>query len=126
MSMNNETAYVMSAIRSARRSLRWRAGKADEHLAKRIRLGHPLRGSGLVEYEALIHRVLSEPSAEVYLFTFRENVYPTVVATVANAVWLVMLDISGGMETAFLVEQPQDYFADPRFERLGLLQELEQ
>jgi len=29
------------------------------------------------------------------------------------------------METAFLVEQPQDYFADPRFERLGLLQELE-
>lgn len=124
--MNDETAHVMVAIRSARQSLRWRAGKADEHLVKRIRLGHLPRGTRLAEYEALIQQILGEPAAEVYLFTFREDVFPTVVATVANAVWLVMLDLSGGMETAFLVEQPQDYFADPRFERLGLLQEWEQ
>lgn len=124
--MDNETARVISAIRSARQSLRWRAGKADEHLAKRIRLGHLPRGTRLAEYGALIRRLLGDPAGEVYLFTFREDVYPTVVAAVANAVWLVMLDMSGGMETAFLVEQPQDYFADPRFVRLGLLQELEQ
>jgi len=37
-----------------------------------------------------------------------------------------MLDMHGAMETAFLVEKAHDYFADPRFERIGLLQELEQ
>lgn len=122
---NDRISQVLSAIQSARRLLRWRPAKAHEHLAKRLRLGHLPPGATLGDYEALIHRILRAPDAEVYLFTFHQTFYPTLVYTIAGGLWLVMLDLEGGMETAFLVELPQLYFADPRFERLGLLQELE-
>jgi len=124
--MNNAHLQVIAAIQSARRSLRWRSGKAAGHLAKRIRLGHLPPGTTLGEYEALIQRVLAEPNADVYLFRFRETPYPTIVHFASGRLWLVMLDMDGVMETAFLVEKPDEYFADPRFERLGFLQELEE
>lgn len=63
--MNSENARVISAIRTARQALLWRPGKADEHLAKRMGLGHLPRGTRLAEYEALIQRILGDPAAEV-------------------------------------------------------------
>ena len=124
--MNSTQFQAIAAIQSARRSLRWRPGKASDHLAKRIRLGHLPPGTTLGEYEALIQRILNEPNAEVYLFVFRQTPYPTAVHLAFDNLWLVMLDMDGVMETAFLLEKPDEYFADPRFEYIGLLQELEE
>jgi hypothetical protein len=57
----------------------------------------------------------------VYVFTFQGNHFPAVVSEQMGKLWLVMLDISGQMETAFVVEQPGVYLADPRFIFLGKL-----
>lgn len=116
---------IVSAIRSARISLRWRPGKAQAHLDKRIALGHLPAHATLSDYERLIQRILSASMAEVWLYTFDNAAYPAVVYSVAGRPWLVMLNMAGDMETAFLVEAPHVYFADPRFQRLGTLQELE-
>jgi hypothetical protein len=114
---------VIAAVRYARRELHWRPGKAAPHLAKRISVGHLEPGATLHEYEAIIRQVLPDQQAKVYVFYYQRRHYPTLVSDRAGQPWLVMLDTEGRMETAFVVEQPETYFADPRFAFLGEYQE---
>ena len=78
----------------------------------------------MVEYEGIIIRVINTPTAEVFVYRWGETVYPTIVAEVEGARWLVMVDLDGIMETAFPPEDPETYLANLRFQRLGTLEEL--
>lgn len=123
--MNDEIrGQVLDAIRYAQSRIHWRLGKAEIHLLKRIRLGHLEPGTTLDEYESIIYQVLHDIQAEIYLFTYQWRNYPTPVSSRSERRWLVMIDMQGRMETAFMVEQPETYFADPRFTFLGGYQEL--
>jgi hypothetical protein len=122
--MEEEQGRVIDAIRRLREGLRWRPGKDTEHLAKRIELGHLPVGTTLAEYEAIIIRVISTSTAEVFVYRRGEILYPTVVAEVEGARWLVMVGLDSIMETAFPPEDPGTYLANPQFQRLGTLEEL--
>ena len=123
-SMEEEQSRVINAIRRLREGLRWRPEKDIQHLAKRIALGHLAVGTTLAEYEAIIMRVISIPTAEVFVYRWGESVYPTVVAELEGARWLVIFDLNGMMETAFPPEDPERYLANLCFQRLGTLEEL--
>jgi hypothetical protein len=122
--MEEEQGRVIDAIRRLREGLRWRPGKDTEHLAKRIELGHLPVGTTLAEYEAIIIRDISTSTAEVFVYRRGESLYPTVVAEVEGARWLVMVGLDSIMETAFPPEDPGTYLANPQFQRLGTLEEL--
>jgi hypothetical protein len=104
--------------------VRWRPGKDIQHLAKRIELGHLPVGTTLAEYEAIIIRVILTSIAEVFVCRWGYIVYPTIVAEVERVRWFVMVGLDGVMETAFPPEDPEAYLANPRFHRLGTLEEL--
>jgi hypothetical protein len=122
--MEEEQGRVIDAIRRLREGLRWRPGKDTQHLAKRIELGHLPVGTTLAEYEAIVIRVISTSAAEVFVYRWGETLYPTVVAEVEGARWLVMVGLDSTMETAFPPEDPETYLANLRFQRLGTLEEL--
>ena len=60
----------------------------------------------------------------MFVYRWGETLYPTVVAEVEGARWLVMFDLDGMMETAFPPEDPERYLVNLRFQRLGTLEEL--
>jgi hypothetical protein len=122
--MEEGQARVIEAIRRLREGVRWRPEKDTQHLAKRIALGHLPVGTTLAEYEAIIIRVITTPTADVLVYRWSERFYPTVVAEVDGTRWLVIVDLDGIMETAFPPEDPETYLANLRFQRLGTLEEL--
>jgi hypothetical protein len=122
--MEEEQDRIVDAIRRLREGIRWKSGKDTQHLAKRIELGHLLVGTTLAEYEAIVIRVISTPTAEVFVYRWGEALYPTVVAEVEGARWLVMVGLDSVMETAFPPEDLETYLANLRFQRLGTLEEL--
>jgi hypothetical protein len=65
--MHEEQDRITNAIRRLREGVRWRPEKDVQHLAKRIELGHLPAEATLVEYEALIIRVVNTPHAESVL-----------------------------------------------------------
>lgn len=81
-------------------------------------------GTTIAEYDALIIRVMSTPTAEVFAYRWGETIYPTVVAEVERVRWLVIMSLDGIMETAFPPETPEIYLANPQFHRLGTVEEL--
>lgn len=115
---------IADAIRRLREGVRWRPGKNAQHLAKRIEHGHLPVETTLAEYEAIIIRVISTSTAEVFVYCWGETLYPTVVAEVEGARWLVMVGLDSIMETAFPPEDPETYLANLRFQRLGTPEEL--
>jgi hypothetical protein len=122
--MEEEQGRIADAIRRLREGVSWRPGKDAQHPAKRIELGHLPGGTTLAEYEALIIRVISTSTAEVFVYRWGETLYPTVVAEVEGAQWLVMVGLDSIMETALPPENLETYLANPRFQRLGTLEEL--
>lgn len=122
--MEEEQGHIADAIRRLQERVRWRPWKHAQHLAKRIELGHLPVGATLAEYEAIIIRVISTSTAEVFVYRWGETLYPTVVAEVEGIRWLVMLGLDSIMETAFPPENPATYLANLRFQRLGTLEEL--
>jgi hypothetical protein len=122
--MDEEQGRITEAIRRLRERVRWRPGKNSQHLAKRIELGHLPIGATLAEYEAIIIRVIRASTAEVFVYRWGDTVYPTIVAEVESVRWLVMVGLDSVMETAFPPEDPEIYLANPRFQRLGTLEEL--
>jgi hypothetical protein len=122
--VEEEQARVIEAIRRLREGIRWRPEKGTQHLAKRIALGHLPVGATLADYEAIITRVISTPTADLLVYRWGERLYPTVVAEVEGARWLVMVDLDGILETAFPPEDPETYLTNLRFQRLGSLKEL--
>ena len=122
--MDEEQGCITDAICRLRERVRWRPGKNTQHLAKRIELGHLPVGTTLAEYEAIIIRVISTSTAEVFVYRWGDIIYPTVVAEVERVRWLVMVGPDSVMETAFPPEHPETYLANLRFQRLGTLEEL--
>ena len=90
--MDDYLSIAADAIRLVRQRIRWKPGKAREHLAKRIRLGHLDPDTAIDEYESIIAEVVSDPRANVFVFVFGGDPYPTVVAGVAGQRWLVMFN----------------------------------
>ena len=122
--MEEDQGRIVDAVRRLRQGVRWKSGKDTQHLAKRIELGHLLVGTTLAEYEAIVIRVISTPTAEVFVYRWGEVLYPTVVAEVEGARWLVMVGLDSVMETAFPPEDLETYLANLRFQRLETLEEL--
>jgi hypothetical protein len=122
--MEEQTTHVIAAIHRLQEQVRWKPGKAEQHLQKRIALGHLPVGTTEAVYEALILRVIRTPTAEVLVYHWGESMYPTVVSDIDGSLWLVMLDLDGVMETAFPPEDPDTYLANPQFLRLGTLEEI--
>jgi hypothetical protein len=115
---------IVGAIRQLREQVRWRRGREVQHLAKRMALGHLQIGTTVAEYDTLIMRIINTPTAEVFAYRWGETIYPTVVAEVEGIRWLVMMSLDSIMETAFPPEDAETYLANPRFQRLGTLEEL--
>jgi hypothetical protein len=75
-------------------------------------------------YENIIHGILADKAAEVYVYTWEANIFPTVVGDYNHEKWLVMFSLSGIMETAFPPTDVEEYLSNPRFQKLGLMGEL--
>jgi len=116
-------SQIAAAIRQVRNQVRWKSGKAQSHVEKRIRLGHLPPVTTLADYEMLIHAVLHHPEAMVYGFRYANALYPTIVAPYQDQLWLVMFGLDGIMETAFPLDDPVTYFQNPKYQRFGLLKE---
>ena len=112
-----------AALRSVSVQIRWKPGKAQPHLEKRIRLAHLPPMTSLADYEAVVNFVLQHSAANVYVFQYGDLFYPTVVAPYQGRVWLVMFGMNGVMETAFPPDDPVTYFLDPKYSLLGPIQE---
>lgn len=123
--MGELDAQVVAAIRLVQAGVRWKPGKAQQHLRKRIALGHLEPEAQLDDYEAVISALVHNAYTEVYVYVFKDRIYPVVVGTVGNQRWLAMFGLDGVMETAFPPTDVTSYLSDSRFVRLGTLQELE-
>ncbi|WNZ45814.1 hypothetical protein Q2T42_28910 [Leptolyngbya boryana CZ1] len=115
---------LIAAIDRTRNQITWKPGKAEPHLAKRIRLKHLPATSSLSDYESRIIHILNRLDASVYIYEFNEIIYPTVVAQVDSDIWLVMITMNGVLETAFPPDNPEEYLSNPNFSYVGQLGEL--
>jgi hypothetical protein len=115
---------LIEAITLARSQVTWKPGKAEPHLAKRIRLGHLPADASLSDYESRIVNILTTPDANVYIYEFGEVIYPTVVTQVEQNIWLVMITINGVLETAFPPDSPEEYLSNSSFSYIGRLGDL--
>jgi len=118
-------AQVANAIRQVQSGVRWKPGKGQQHLAKRIRQGHLPSATTLAEYEAIILAIVSHPDAFVFVYQYGSTEYPTLVAPYEGRTWLVMFSMDGIIETAFPPDMPDTYFsADPRYVPIGPAKEI--
>jgi hypothetical protein len=117
-------ATIFEAIQVARTNVQWKSGKDIQHLAKRIRLGHLSTEAKLLDYEAIIAEVLKDSEVRVYGFLYGDKPYPTMVATLADKEWLVIIGLDGVMETAFPPDDPASYLAEPAFVYVGVLMDI--
>jgi hypothetical protein len=121
---NFSKPFLTTAIRLAQNQISWKPGKAEIHLAKRIRLGHLPPAATLADYESLIIRLLNTPDANIYVYEFGETIYPTLVTSMEQQVWLVMIAMNGILETAFPPDMPEEYLSNPSFTYVGLVGEI--
>ncbi len=122
--MHDLHSRIRDAVDSLRLQINWRPGSAVRHLLKRKVRGHLPGNATLQDYERIIRTVLEDSEAEVYAYWFQDTPYATVVAVVEERHWLVMFDLAGWMESAFVVEQPEQHLNRPAFQPLGLLGDL--
>lgn len=115
---------VIQALIVNQAEIQWKPGKAQPHLAKRIRLGHLPENSTLADYEAVIATVTSNRKANVYAYVFDRVIYPTLTAIVGDRLWLVMMRIDGILETSFPPDDPEKYLNNNYFTYLGIMEEL--
>lgn len=115
---------LIAAIDLIRSQITWKSGKAETHLAKRIRLKHLPLTSSLSDYELLIINILNRLDAKIYIYEFNQKIYPTIVAQVHSDIWLVMITMNGVLETAFPPDNPEEYLSNPNFSYIGRLGEL--
>ncbi len=121
----NLRQHVKRAVELARSELRWKPGKAQEHLAKRIERGHLPTIATLTDYQVIIREVVSSSTAQVHVYRFAGADYITLVADHAGRRWLVMFSPDGILETAFPPDDPDAYFRDePRFIAIGSVEEV--
>lgn len=110
---------VATAIRRLQQQIRWKPQKAEQHLRRRIAYGHLKETDTIETYEALITSIIGSLEADVYIYVWGKDVYPTVTLYYNEALWLVMFSLTGVMETAFPPTDPAEYLANERFQYLG-------
>ena len=115
---------VIQAIIINQCTIQWKPGKAQPHLAKRIRLGHLPENSTLADYEAVITTVTSNGKANIYAYIYDRVMYPTLTAIVEDRLWLVMMRMDGILETSFPPDDPEKYLNNNYFIYLGIMEEL--
>jgi hypothetical protein len=115
---------IVQAILNAQVKSQWKSEKAYPHLMKRIRLGHLSDNATIQTYEAIIHQVLTNPTANVYVYIYTSIMYPTVTSIIENKLWLVMIGMDSILETAFPPESPNNYLSNKAFIFLGSLEDL--
>ncbi|WP_423223729.1 hypothetical protein [Candidatus Amarolinea aalborgensis] len=115
---------VRDAIVQLQTQITWKPGKAVEHVRTRIRYGHLPSNATLADYETIIGAIVQDVGAQVYVYHWRQNIYPTVAGAFQGQTWLVMFGPGGVMETAFPPEDADQYLSDRRFQYLGVLGEL--
>jgi hypothetical protein len=115
---------TIRSIEKAKRQITWKPNKANPHLLKRIRLNHLPANATLNHYENIIQAILTNPEAQVYIYTYGIDLYPTLTAYNQNRLWLLMLTAEGIVETAFPPSNPSNYLSNPAFTYLGKLGEL--
>ncbi len=115
---------AVEAIQLLRARIHWKSGKDLAHLRRRIGYGHLPAEATLEDYEAIIQAMLHDIAANVYVYIWRDDIYPTVVGVYEGRRWLVMFSLAGVMETAFPPTDVSEYLSDPRFQYLGTIQEL--
>jgi len=116
---------IIQAILQAQKKIQWKPQKAEPHLKKRIRLGHLPEDSTIATYEAIIHQILIDPKANVYVYLYGSLLYPTLSSRIQNQIWLVILGMDSILETAFPPTDPNAYLANPAFIYLGILENLQ-
>jgi hypothetical protein len=115
---------IANAVRSVQSQVRWKPGSAVRHLLKRKLRGHLPSGATLDDYERLVWTVLQDLQAQVYLYRYHDILYVAVVAVVEQRHWLVMFAMDGVMESAYVVERPEQYLSHPAFAYIGSLSEV--
>jgi hypothetical protein len=80
----------------------------------------------LDDYENIIRHVLHDGSAQVYVFWYEQVPYVTIVIMIDRSTWLVMFNLDGIMETAFVVKRPDKYLSAPDYEYIGRIDEVVQ
>ncbi len=116
---------ILQAIQRIQKNIQWRPGSLERHLAKRKARGHLPADATTRDYENVITAVLSHHEAFLYLYRYHDAAYVAIRAEVNDQVWLVMFDMAGWMESAFVVENPQSYFRKSAFQAMGYLKDIE-
>lgn len=115
---------IVVALQMIQTEIRWKPGSLDRHLQSRKRRAHLPADATIADYEAIIRQIVAQPLNQVYIFRITTESYVTVVESSADRPWLVMFDLTGLMETAFIVENPSSYLNKAEFLRLGTIAEL--
>ena len=115
---------IITAISLVQTTIRWKPGKDIAHLTTRKKWQHLPIDATLEDYQTIIRTVIQDHEALVYLYHYGLHIYPTIVAIVNQQQWLVLFSSKGIMETAFVIESPEEYLSRPEFELLGKLQEI--
>ena len=117
-------ARIPDAIKRVQLDIRWPPGSAARHLQKRQRRGHLPAEATLEDYDRVIQSVLDDADAQVYVYWHRETPYVAVGTVLEESYWLVMFDLEGLLESAYVVERPDRYLIKSVFQQLGPLDEV--
>ena len=117
-------AQVAEAVRLVQRQIFWKPGSARRHLWKRKRRGHLALEATLAEYEQIIHSAVTDQDAIVYLYAHDDVTYVAVAGSIQGQTWLIMFDLDGVLESAYIVDRPDLYLRKSVFDRLGALEEI--
>lgn len=123
--MEDLQSQVRNAIKMVQDEVRWRPGSETAHLLKRKVRNHLPLSATLSDYERVIKTVVHDRLARVYVYWYEQRPYPTIVSEIAEQSWLVMFDLDGVLESAYIVERPDSYLNHPEFELLGTLNEIQ-
>ena len=107
--MNDMRSLVKRAIKSVQSGIRWRHDSAAQHLVKRKARRQLPANATLAAYEQIITTIVHDPQARVFVYWHDQRAYPTVVSVIGGEHWLVMLDESGFLESAFVIDRPERY-----------------
>lgn len=80
--------------------------------------------SSLLDYEALIYRLLETETAQIYVYYADETPYLSITVNLDKRLWLVMASFDGVIETAFVVENPEGYMNRSMFRYIGTMTEV--
>lgn len=122
--MDSLRSQIADAILTVRSQVRWKPGSAARHLQKRKVRRHLPAAASLDDYERIIQAILEDARADVHAYWHAGTPYAAIVAVCQGRRWLVMLSLDGLVESAYVVEHPEQYLGQSAFERLGSLSEV--